>query len=356
MRSVHNQIRGKAAGAVLALALNMGACGAPMAEGARPAQPQPQASAQGGTGEQEVGQITLVPRGGADPLANMQPSAQAPAQTGYSSSTDPFAMDSRIQGIVSSLSGDSAAVAQAFFSRFHAGGSEGVTVMPMEGSQPRTASEALASGGDCTDLATFAVPVLRAKGVPGGVKVVHFASSPAGHEHMVPYVIIGGQDRIFDLQAESLGQTRQGRYTVVMSMTYEQAAEMYHREMGDWFRDNGQADRAMEAYTRSAQLFDGDAYVHQNLGILLERAGRMDEANRHYQRAAQIDPAHYRRDQRRGTYNEEVQAAQQAMDRQDWSGCVTHLQNALNSGERIPASERRTLEQSLAACRQRAGQ
>ncbi len=354
MSTAYRSLRMRAAGAVLAASLNFGGCAGPMAEGARPSQPQASAQ-QAGTGEQEIGQITLVPRG-SDQLANMQPSVQGQAQGGYSSSTDPFAMDSRMQGIASSLSGDSRAVAQAFFSRFHAGGSEGVIVMRMEGMQPRTASEALASGGDCTDLSTFAVPILRAKGVSGGVLVVHFESSPAGHEHMVPYVNLGGRETVFDLQAGALGQTAQGRYTIVMRMTFDQSAEMYHREMGDWLRDNSQPERAIAAYTQALQLFDGDAYAHQNLGVLLERAGRMDEANRHYQRAAQIDPSHYRRDQRRGTYNEEVQAAQQAMDRQDWAGCVTHLQNALNSGERISATERRTLEQSLSACRQRAGQ
>ena len=80
------------------------------------------------------------------------------------------------------------------------------------------------------------------------------------------------------------------------------------------------------------------------------------EASQQYQRASEIDPARYRRDRSRGSYNASMQAAQQAMDRQDWAGCVRHLQAALDSGERISQSDRQTIQQSMAACRQRAGQ
>lgn len=352
MKSAIHKTNNRAAGYVLAAAFSFGACGGPMAEGARP-QPPP---AQVQSGGQEIGQITVVPRAppGPDPLSSVQPSYQQSAAP--QAATDPFAMDSRMQGIVSSLSGDPGAVVQSLFGRFHRGGSEGLSVMDMTGRQPRTAQEALTSGGDCTDLATFAIPILRAKAVPGGAMVVHFASAPANVDHMVPYVNLNGRETIVDLQAGSLGQTAQGRYTVVMRMTYDQAAGMYHREMGDYYRDQNQPAQAMEAYRRAVQANDGDAYAHQNLGVLLERAGRMDEANAQYQRAAQIDPARYRRDQRRGSYNEELQAAQQAMDQGRWADCVSHLQNALSSGERIAEGDRRTIEQNIRACRQRAGQ
>jgi hypothetical protein len=351
MKTTIHRANMRAAGYVLAAAAAFGGCGGPMAEGARPQPAAARAEAPSAQPGQEVGQVTVVPRsaGSADALAGMRPSYQ-------DQGTDPLAMDQRMQGIVSSLSGDPDAVVQSFFSRFHRGGTEGLTVMDMAGRQPRTAPEALANGGDCTDLATFAVPILRAKGISGGVLVVHFASAPAGVEHMVPYVTLNGRETIVDLQAGSLGQTAQGTYTVVMRLTYGQAAEMYHREMGDYYRDHAQPDQAMASYYRALSAFDGDAYVHQNLGILLERAGRMDDANSHYQRAAQIDPAHYRRDQARGSYNQELQAAQQAMDRSDWTGCVTHLQNALDSGERISDSDRQTIQGNLSACRQRAGQ
>ncbi len=354
MRSTIHRTNNRAAGLVLAAAFSFGACAGPMAEGARP-QPPPAQTAQAEGGGQEVGPITVVPRApaGPDPLSNVQPAYQTASPQ---AATDPFAMDSRMQGIVSSLSGDAGAVVQSFFTRFHRGGSEGVTVMDMTGRQPRTAQEALTSGGDCTDLATFAIPVLRAKGVPGGAMVVHFTSAPANVDHMVPYVNLNGRETILDLQAETLGQTAQGRYTVVMRMTYDQAAGMYHREMGDYYRDQSQPAQAIDAYRRAVQANDGDAYAHQNLGVLLERAGRMDEANAQYQRAAQIDPSRYRRDQRRGSYNEELQAAQQAMDQGRWSDCVTHLQNALDSGERIADADRRTIEQNIRACRQRAAQ
>src|SRR5512135_474066 len=106
MRDTIHRVNARAAGYVLAGALSFGACGGPMAEGVRPTPPAPQQSSS--ASGQEIGPVTIVPRVSAsDPLANAQPSYQAPVPQ---AAVDPFAMDSRMQEIVSSLSGDSNAV------------------------------------------------------------------------------------------------------------------------------------------------------------------------------------------------------------------------------------------------------
>jgi hypothetical protein len=277
-------------------------------------------------------------------------------QSGYSAQTNPFELDSRLQEIYNGTSGEGMQFVERLFARLHQGGSDGVTVSAMTGLPPRTAAESFAQGGDCTDLAGIITPMLRRKGILGGVLVVHFDSAPAGVEHMVPYVEDGGARTIVDLQAERLGQTAQGRYTVILNMSYEQAASMYHREMGDYYRDQGRSQDAINAYRRAVEIFDRDPYVHQNLGVLYERAGDMEAAGRHSRRAAELDPQRYGGHGQRGSYNQELQAADRAMQESRWSDCVRHLQAALDSGERIGADERRTIESNIRACRQRAGQ
>jgi len=48
-----------------------------------------------------------------------------------------------------------------------------------------------------------------------------------------------------------------------------------------------------EAELRKALKLDpNSATAHNNLGSVLERAGRKDEARRHYERAVQLEPGH----------------------------------------------------------------
>jgi tetratricopeptide (TPR) repeat protein len=263
-------------------------------------------------------------------------------------------MNQSMRDLASGLSGSARQKAERLFAILHRGGERGVTVSDMSGQQPRTASQALANGGDCTDLAALAIPILREAGVPGGAMVVHFESAPAGVEHMVPYVELDGRRVIFDLQAGTMGDTAQGRYTRVLEMTYAQAESMYHREMGDYYRDQSRPDEAIRAYGRALELFDRDAYVHQNLGILYERAGSMEASARHLRRAAELD-SRYRRDQTRGDYNTELRAGERAASESRWADCIRHLQNALASGERLRSEERTQIQSVIDQCRSRQG-
>ncbi|MEW6035977.1 MAG: tetratricopeptide repeat protein [Candidatus Micrarchaeota archaeon] len=311
---------------------------APMSEGRRPDYPQP-AGTGGGAVQAQMGPITVT----------RTPEAQA-VQAGYSAQTDPFAMDQPLRDIASGISGDTRAMVQAIFDRLHRGAAGGVSVMDMAGRAPRTASEALSQGGDCTDLANIVIALFREKGIAGGAMLVHFESAPANVDHMVPYVELDGRRTIVDLQAGTLGQTAQGRYTTIMTMTLSQAPGMYHREMGDYYRDAGRSQDAIAAYRRALELNEGDAYVHQNIGVLYERAGDMEASARHLRRAGELNPA-YRRDSRRGSYNEELQAGQRAYQEGRYADCARHFQNALDSGERLSSDERRALQQNIEACR-----
>jgi len=273
-------------------------------------------------------------------------SAAAPAA--QAARGGPFVLDARLQQISDSLIGDGQAKIMQVFDRLHRGGSEGVTVMDMAGNAPRTASEAIAQGGDCTDLANIVIAVMRANHIDGGALVVHFNSAPEGLVHMVPFVTLGGNRILVDLQAASLGQTGQGAYTEILAYTLDEAAAMYHREMGDFNRDQGRAQEARASYEASLAIFERDPYVHQNLGILLEQSGDIAGASTHFSRASALDPR-YARDASRGGYNSELAAAQQAADAGRWSECVAHLRNALASG--VPdAAQRRQIEENIGVC------
>ncbi|MFN7991283.1 MAG: tetratricopeptide repeat protein [Candidatus Micrarchaeia archaeon] len=289
----------------------------------------------------------------------VRPDAQAPETTGYSVATNPFELNARLREIAGSLSGTDRQKVDAIFSRLHSGATGGITVLDMSGQPPRTAGEALASGGDCTDLANIVIALFREANIAGGAMVVHFNSAPANTDHMVPYFQSGSDRIIVDLQAATLGQTAQGTYRTIMAMTFAQAASMYHREMGDYLRDQGRAADARTSYQRATEIFDGDAYAHQNLGILLERSGEMESASVHFRRAAEIDPS-YRRDASRGdanaalqVYNRSLDEAERAYREGRYADCVRHFRSALSSGAPIPDADRASIQRNISVCESR---
>lgn len=288
------------------------------------------------------------------------PSGSAQEQPGqlvsvYTTRTNPFELNDALRTVVSETSGnDIRAKVDAVFSRLRRGGTSGVSVMDMAGRPPRTAAEALSQGGDCTDLANIVIALFRELRIPGGALVLHFNNAPADVDHMVPYAQIGGRRVIVDLQTGRLGDTAQGEYREVSRLTYDQAAFMYHREQGDYYRDRGQSTEALASYRRAVELFDGDGYTYQNLGVLLERSRDMRGAQAAFQRAAQLD-SRYRGDQTRGSFNYELQQGQEAFSRQDWQGCAAHFRNALATGIQLSQTDRQSVERNISACDANAG-
>lgn len=292
-------------------------------------------------------------------IANAQPApsqsgqpVQAPASP-YNPLRNPFETNQRIRDVAGGLSGSVSSKAQGIFDKLNIRAANGASVMDGTGRPPRTAVETLAQGGDCSELATLVISVMKEAGIPGGAKIVHFPSAPVDEDHMVPYIIDGDKQIIIDLQAGTLGATAQGTPTVIMNLTLDQAGEMYHREWGDDLRDrNNQAD-ALKAYKRSVEVYDRDAYVHQNLGILYEKDKKMDLAAKHFKKAAELNPARYAKDKKRGSYNEELQKGEKAYKEKNWSECVTHFQNALDSGEKISNDEKSAIQAYIDVCKKK---
>ncbi len=281
----------------------------------------------------EVGEIELV-----------RPAESSPR------ASDPYEMNDRMSEVASSLTGDAASMVGQLHGALNSGASGGVRVDGSQGRAPRTAAETMSQGGDCTELAGVVVPILQERSIQGGVLIVHFDSDPQDLFHMVPYATIGGSDMIIDLQSTTLGNTASGSYSVVHRLSYEQSRYMYHVEMGDHHRQQGRRSEAIASYRRAVAIYNDDAYVHHNLGTLLEQDGNVTEARTHLDRAAQLSPTRYGAAQARGSYNDEIRAAQEAYDQQRWSDCARHFRNALASGETISADERSTIEANIAAC------
>jgi hypothetical protein len=272
----------------------------------------------------------------------------------YVRTTDPFELNQSLRDHARRLNtGTNRQKVTRLHSEMRRGGAHGVRIVSRTGRPPRTAQEALSQGGDCTDVANIVIALLREMGVPGGALMVHFNSAPADTFHMVPYAQLGDRRVIIDLQSDRLGQTAQGRYTTVLTFTFDQAASMYHSEWGGYLLRNGRNQDAIGAYERAVEIFDGDAHVHHNLGVLYEAAGNMQLASRHYTRAAQLNPTRYGRQQTRGDYNLELQRGETAYREGRWSECAQHFQNALDSGESLTADERQVIEQYRDACRGR---
>ena len=284
--------------------------------------------------------------------AMAQTTVQKAATSAYNPKIDPFAQNDRLAAISSGLTGNSIEKIVGLFNALRVGGTAGVKTVKSDGRPPRTASEALARGGDCTDFSYMVISILKEQGIQGGAMVVHFNSARKDLDHMIAYAEVdNGHQIIIDLQAQKLGKTGKGEYNVLTKYTYDQAAAMYHCEYGDYLRDKGRTKEAMAAYERSLEIYPEDAYVHQNLGVLCEKAGEMERAAGHFKRAAALDSTGSRtKDVTRGTYNEELQAGQTDYNGSDWCGCVQHFQNALESGEKLTKQEHGTIEQYRDAC------
>lgn len=269
----------------------------------------------------------------------------------YNHKTNPFKLNARLEGLATSFSsGTTMNKVKGLFETLHKGGMLGVKVTKGAGRPPRTAAETLDKGGDCTELATLVVALLKELKVPGGAMVVHFDNAPAKIDHMVPYAQIGNKKVIIDLQASELGATQQGQYQTLMTLTYDEAAAMYHREWGDYLRSRKERQEAIVAYTMALSIYEKDAYVHQNLSVLYEHFGDMETAAKHLRRAAELDPKRYRRQKKRANYNEELQRGDRALREERWEDCAEHFKNALESGEKIRPQEKKIIKSYIDHC------
>jgi len=265
----------------------------------------------------------------------------------------PFALNDRMRELIRKFnSGSDMAKVNRLFAELHKGAPNGVTVEDMTNKPPRTAAEALSRGGDCTDLANIVIPMLKEMGVPGGVLLVHFKNAPKGVDHLVPYLEIGGKKTIIDLQTTKLGKTAQGPYSIILDLTYNEASSTYYREWGDYHKGQGKKQDAIAAYEKSLEIYEENAYVHQNLGELYEDTGQKDKAIKHWARAAELDPS-YKKHGLRAYFNEQIRLGSEAFNEGRYADCAKHFQNALNTGI-VKAKDKKPIEQNRDLCREKA--
>ncbi len=282
-------------------------------------------------------------------------------KAGYSVRADPFGADNTINGMADAIMGGVRGTRGrmgALFDRLKTSSPSGLKEVSSDGRPPNTAAETMQNGGDCTEFASVVLAAINAMNAKGaGIKaaalVVHFRSAPDDRRHMIICVDIGGKQTIIDPQAPGLGETKDGDYDVILTLTPDVAAAVYHREYGDYYRDAGKPRMARVAYERSLEIFDGDAYVHQNAGTLCRNAGNMEAAERHFERANELIPGRYARDAAKGSYNLELRQAQKAYEGGDWAGAQKHFIDALSLGKGLKHDDSTTINEYINDCIQR---
>lgn len=290
------------------------------------------------------------------------------ARGAYDSTVDPIAPGAGIRRIAEEVragGGSQTQMLQRLFDRLRVGASGGLTAVTSarDTRPPNTAEQAISRGGDCTEFAFVALSAMQLLGIPCGARVVRLQGSAQGSEHMIAYATVNGRETIIDPQAAALGQSARPVERVVMGgLTPSRAAAMYHREWGNHLSARtGRESDAVSAFNRALELNADDAYSHHRLARLLERrawAGDQEAAVVHDREAARLDPSNqlYRRNTVTVGYNESLRLAQEAGAQGRFADCVTHLQDALESGERLSASDRQMILDYQADCRRMAGQ
>ncbi|MBM4054452.1 MAG: tetratricopeptide repeat protein [Planctomycetes bacterium] len=65
-----------------------------------------------------------------------------------------------------------------------------------------------------------------------------------------------------------------------------------HNNLGNFYRDSGKLDQAIEEFHRALNLFENYAEAHNNLGITYRKKGMYEEAYNEYQKALQLNPGY----------------------------------------------------------------
>lgn len=66
--------------------------------------------------------------------------------------------------------------------------------------------------------------------------------------------------------------------------------EIAYERMGDRLYNNGETDRAIDAYTNALAFGPNEPYLHEHLGLALEKKGDREAATREYRTAAELLP------------------------------------------------------------------
>ncbi|MFH1394121.1 MAG: hypothetical protein ABIH29_04540 [Candidatus Micrarchaeota archaeon] len=225
-----------------------------------------------------------------------------PTPEGYSPDIEIFVLDSKLQSLADSLSGTDNDMVKQLFSNLRTfdfifpnistlirkRGGYSVFVRKMDKLPPRTAIQGFHEGGDCSELSRIAVAILKHKSIPGGVKIFMDktpAERPMPLGHIVPYVILGEEEILFDLQGIQLGKTLPGPYTLMDSYSYEESAFEYHYEWGRYYFDRGDWEYSIAAFLRSIEICDRQPELNfLTLGHMLSYHGEYESSLRFFDR------------------------------------------------------------------------
>jgi tetratricopeptide (TPR) repeat protein len=293
-------------------------------------------------------------------------------QASYNARTNPLEAGSGIRSLASGVgrSGSRQEQLDRLFSALRVGGNPGLRIRragtSVDTRAPGTAEQTLSNGGDCTEFAFVAISAMQQLGIPGGAKIVHFRGRPNNITHLVAFANVSGQEVILDPQAGSLGSFAAPIDRTINTITFSQAAGIYHREYGNYFSQAGRHGEAARAFERAITLYPEDAYSHHKLAISYERLGRNSDAAQHHRLALQYDPQNpvYQQNvqgadvtellrQGQAAYNagfDARAAGNQSEADQQFGQCIRIFEQVLSSGD-ANAQEQGFARQHLDECR-----
>lgn len=199
------------------------------------------------------------------------------AGAGYDPSADPFEAGTGIRAMAAQ--GATAKELHRALAKKLRASSSGETTR--DDRAPRTAEQALKSGGDCTEFTYAGIALFRSKGIESGALVLKAGKSL---NHVLQWAESEGKREIIDPQTGEFGKGRmalQGGKTISFDyggavkklgarvLDANQAAGLYHMEWGNYFKDQkGKESEAISAFKKALEINPDDAYSGRQLSAL----------------------------------------------------------------------------------------
>lgn len=163
-----------------------------------------------------------------------------------------------------------------------------VNVYPMRYSFVADHFQYLASIGPLTLLAALAARGLEGGGrLPGGSRLGRSLALPRRAAAMLCLIVLGLLGALTWRQA---GWYRDAETLWRRTLAVNPGAWMAHNNLGDLLLRQGRVDEAAEHFAAAARLEPDDAFAHNNLAITLHRQGRREEALSSFREALRRRP------------------------------------------------------------------
>ncbi|MFH1221602.1 MAG: tetratricopeptide repeat protein, partial [Candidatus Micrarchaeota archaeon] len=162
-------------------------------------------------------------------------------------------------------------------------------------------------------------------------------------------------------QADELGAVGNRGYTVVAELDAIQAQGMYFRELGIYYRNQNNWQKAIEAFEQSLKLNPFDAFVHNRIAVAYEHVGNNKQAAIHYKLASQMNPKSAAAGNVKNIdakvqteeFNKKMTAAERLFNKNKFKDAKKAFEEALETGKGILSEEEKQLVQdNIKACEQ----